>query len=72
MLLMHYKGYPGSVEPTDSEVIHGKLLGITDLVTYEADSMADLWKAFIGAVDDYLKTCKELARDPQKPGAFRA
>jgi predicted HicB family RNase H-like nuclease len=39
---------------------------------FEGSSVKELKKAFHEAVDDYLETCKEMGREPQKPfkGSF--
>jgi predicted HicB family RNase H-like nuclease len=37
------------------------------LVTYEADSIAGLKQAFKESVDDYIETCAEIGKDPDKP-----
>ncbi len=41
-------------------------------VMFEGTSVKELRKAFHEAVDDYLGTCKEMCREPQKPfkGSF--
>lgn len=65
--LMKYKGYYGSIDVSlDDGVIHGKLECINDLITYEALTVPDLQKAFEDAVEDYLETCKELGKQPEK------
>jgi predicted HicB family RNase H-like nuclease len=68
--ILEYKGYHGSVE-TDLEhdVLRGKILFIADLVTYLAENPAQLKKEFEAAVEDYLDTCRELGRAPQKPAS---
>jgi len=63
-----YKDFWGSVEVSIKDnCLHGKLLFIDDLVTYEAESVPQLQKEFEAAVDDYVATCQELGRAPQKP-----
>ena len=63
-----YKGYAGSIEFDDEDmVVHGRVLGIRDIVTFEAETAEQLVKAFQGSVDDYLAFCKERGADPQKP-----
>lgn len=63
-----YKGYEGTAElDMTRQVCRGKILFIDDLVTYEADSPANLQKEFEVAVDDYIETCAMLKREPQKP-----
>ena len=68
MKTIKYKGYEGTAD-VDMEdfVCRGKILFIDDLITYQADSPADLAKEFQAAVDDYLETCKLLGREPKKP-----
>lgn len=65
-----YKGYFGSAEVNMVDnILHGKLMFITDIVTYAADSPEKLKTAFEEAVDDYLKTCDELGDEPNIPFA---
>jgi predicted HicB family RNase H-like nuclease len=42
-------------------------MGITDMITFEEASVEDLEKDFRSAVDEYLKTCKRIGREPEKP-----
>jgi len=73
MKTMNYKGYLGSVEfSLEDNCLFGRLLHVNDLVNYEADSPVLLKKAFKEAVDDYLATCKQLGKEPDKPfkGSF--
>lgn len=66
--LLRYKGFLGSIEVSIGDnCLHGKILFIDDIVTYEAESPAQLEAEFKAAVEDYLATCKELGRDPNKP-----
>jgi predicted HicB family RNase H-like nuclease len=70
---MTYKGYIGSVHYSEEdEVFHGKIEALNDLIMFEGKSVKELKKAFHEAVDDYLETCKEMGREPQKPfkGSF--
>ena len=64
---LEYKNFLGSIEfSVEDNVFHGKLLKIKDLVTYEAAKETGLEKEFRLAVDDYLKTCEEIGKAPQK------
>jgi predicted HicB family RNase H-like nuclease len=68
MSTLEYKGYHGSIEiDLESSILHGKILFVTDLVTYEGTSVSDVETEFQSAVDDYLETCQQLGRDPQQP-----
>lgn len=73
MAILKYKGYEGSAEVDMSRAVcYGRVLFVSDLVTYEADSPANLKPEFEAAVDDYLETCASLGRSPNKPlkGSF--
>jgi len=62
-----YKGYYGSVEFSgEDNIFHGKIIGINDHITYEGDSVQTLQKDFIAAVEEYIDTCKELGKEPEK------
>lgn len=68
MNILKYKDYEGTAElDMERGICRGKILFIGDLVTYEASLPKNLQKEFEAAVDDYVATCKELGREPQKP-----
>lgn len=58
--VMEYKGYVGSVEFSENDsLFFGKVQGICSLISYEGTNMSELVSDFHGAVDDYLKLCKD-------------
>ncbi|WEK18595.1 MAG: type II toxin-antitoxin system HicB family antitoxin [Candidatus Pedobacter colombiensis] len=62
-----YEGYIGSVEfSAEDRVFFGKIHGINDLVTFEGASVNELEAAFKEAITDYLRTCEELGKKPDK------
>ncbi len=62
-----YNGYIGSIEYSpEDKCFFGKLEMIDDLVTFEATTAEELERNFRNAVDEYIKTCKDLGRPPQK------
>ncbi|MBM9512880.1 type II toxin-antitoxin system HicB family antitoxin [Desulfogranum marinum] len=64
---LSYKGYLGSIDfDVNEAVIFGKVLFIKDTITYEAVDLPSLQKEFEAAIDDYLETCNQLNRQPQK------
>lgn len=64
---IEYNGYIGSIEySSDDKCFFGKLEMINDLVTFEANSADELESNFKSVVNEYLLTCKELGREPQK------
>jgi predicted HicB family RNase H-like nuclease len=65
--VLEYKGYYASVHfSSEDDVFYGKLMGIDDLVNFEGASVKELKKAFHEAVEDYLETCEELGKEPNK------
>lgn len=67
MDILKYKGYEGSAELNmERGVCRGKILLITDLVTYEASQISELQNEFEAAVDDYIETCAAIGRTPQR------
>ncbi|RDC62714.1 type II toxin-antitoxin system HicB family antitoxin [Adhaeribacter pallidiroseus] len=65
---MQYKGFIGSVNYDDDDAIfYGKLEFIEDSILYEGSSVQELKTMFREAVDEYIQTCKELGKEPQKP-----
>jgi predicted HicB family RNase H-like nuclease len=64
---IEYKGYRGIIEYSDQDsVLYGKIIGVDDLVNFEGTSVEEIKSAFFNAVDDYLETCKELGKNPDK------
>lgn len=71
---IEYKGYIGSVEYSqEDDILHGKVLGIRDLVNYEGKTVDELRKDFQDAVESYLSVCAELGQAPEEPysGSFQ-
>lgn len=67
-----YKGYSARVEfDGDDGIFVGRLAGINDVVGFHADSVSGLVLAFHEAVDDYLATCLQLGKTPEKPYSGR-
>ncbi len=68
MNTMSYKGYAARIEYSDEDQCFiGHIAGITDVVGFHGESVAELRAAFEEAVEDYLETCTRLNRPPQKP-----
>jgi predicted HicB family RNase H-like nuclease len=65
--ILKYKEFEGSAElDMKRNVCRGKILFIDDVVTYESASIQDLQNEFEEAVDDYIETCKQIGKEPQK------
>jgi predicted HicB family RNase H-like nuclease len=70
---LKYRGYDGSVlYSAEDRVLHGRILGIRDMVSFEGTGVKSIEKNFRGAVDEYLEFCKAEGKSPDVPfkGSF--
>ena len=66
--MMEYKGYIGKVEIDDEAgILHGEIINIRDVITFEGVSVDEIQKAFRESVDDYLDFCAQRNESPEKP-----
>jgi predicted HicB family RNase H-like nuclease len=64
---LEYKGYIGTLEfSAEDKIFYGKIQGINDLITFEGNNVAELENIFHESVEDYLTTCKQLNKTPDK------
>ena len=62
-----YKGYDASVEySAEDRTLHGRILGIRDMVTFEGDTVDAVERSFHAAVDEYLAFCREEGKEPSQ------
>jgi len=70
---LQYKSYYASVHfSCADEAFYGKTPGINDLLSFEGSSVRESKKSFREALEDYLATCKQAGKSPDKAykGAF--
>jgi predicted HicB family RNase H-like nuclease len=66
--MMEYKGYIGKVEvDEEGSILHGEVINIRDVVTFEGLSVDELRKAFRDSIEDYLDFCAQRGEVPEKP-----
>lgn len=65
---MKYRGYWAEIKYSDEdECFCGKVEGLKkDLISFEGETVKELKKDFKDAIDNYLQTCKELNKEPEK------
>lgn len=62
--ILEYKGFTGSVEiDFPSHLLHGRIDGIRDLVTFESETVSGIMQEFHSAVDEYLLFCEEISKE---------
>ncbi len=65
--LLEYKKFYGSVNySAEDDVFYGKIEDINDLISYEGESVDEIKHAFYDAVDDYIETCRQIGKEPEK------
>ena len=63
-----YKGYTGSIEVSiEDDCLHGEILFIDDIITYEGTGVEELRTSFTEAVDRYISYCEETGKPANKP-----
>jgi predicted HicB family RNase H-like nuclease len=70
---LQHKGYSGSVlYSAEDEMLHGRVLGIRDTISYGGTTVKSLRKNFRDAVDEYLRFCEQTGKVPNPPfkGSF--
>ena len=66
-LLMEYKGYHASVEyDAEDDIFFGKVIGISDLISFHGESIIEVEKNFRESIDDYFEFCEEVGKIPEK------
>lgn len=66
--MIEYKGYLAEIEYDDSVgVLHGRVVNVGDVMSFEAESAKEVRQAFAEAVDDYLAWCAERGQEPERP-----
>jgi predicted HicB family RNase H-like nuclease len=67
---MTYKGYTARIEFDErDDIFVGRLLGVRDIISFHAASVAQLHEELALAVDDYLADCAERGVAPEKPAS---
>ncbi len=70
MNTMSHKGYTARVEFDERDSIFvGRVLGIRTIISFHGETVADLREEFEGAVEDFVRECKEKGLKPEKPAS---
>nr|WP_245435249.1 type II toxin-antitoxin system HicB family antitoxin [Rhizobium sophoriradicis] len=68
MNIMAYNGYHARIEfDAEGDVFFSRIAGISDVIGFHGDSVAELKKAFHEAVNDYLETCRKIGNELSDP-----
>lgn len=66
--IMKYKGYWAEIKYSDEdECFCGVIEGLkNDSISFEGTTVKELKKDFRDAIEDYLETCKQINKEPEK------
>jgi len=65
--VLEYKEYKGSIEfDLEDNCLFGKALFLDDAVIYQGETIAELKRCFEESIDEYLLTCEEIGKEPEK------
>ena len=65
---LQYKGYVGPVlYSAEDKMLHGRVLGVRDMISYGGTDVRSLEKNFKAAVDEYLAFCAKEGKTPDQP-----
>ena len=65
---MKYKGYTAIIAyDEDDECLVGHVIGITDHIAFDGESVSELRKNYINVLECYLKACEERGKAPEQP-----
>ena len=70
---LQHRGYEGSVQySAEDKLLHGRVIGIRDAITYEGTDVDSLERNFTAAVDEYLEFCLAEGKEADAPfkGSF--
>ncbi len=64
---MDYKGYEAVVNyDEEAKICSGEVINTRDVITFHAESVPELEKAFQDSVDDYLEFCESRGQKAAK------
>jgi predicted HicB family RNase H-like nuclease len=65
--ILSHKGFSARVEFDSADgIFFGRIAGIADVVGFHANTVHDLVAAFHEAVDDYVSTCANIGKVPER------
>ena len=68
MNTMTHKGYTARIEYDERDnLFAGRILGLRAMISFHGETVDELRKEFMAAVEDYLNDCLQLGVTPEKP-----
>lgn len=71
-MIMEQGDYIARVEyDPEDDVLHGEVLNLRDVITFQGRTIDELRQAFEDSVRDYVAFCREHGKEPEKPFSGR-
>jgi predicted HicB family RNase H-like nuclease len=68
MNTMTHKGYTARIEYDERDnLFAGRILGLRTMISFHGETVDELRKEFVAAVEDYLNDCLQQGITPEKP-----
>ena len=65
--IMRHKGYVAGIRYSEEDgCLVGRILGISDIVSFHGDSVKEIRREFSAALDSYLSDCREIGKEPER------
>jgi len=65
--VIEYNGYYATLNfSVEDGVLYGDIEGLSDIVTFEFETIKEAPEKFKEALDDYFDLCKEIGKEPEK------
>ena len=66
--MLKYKGFLGNVTyDSEAKILHGEVVGINDIITFQAKDTRTIEEEFKTSVNDYLAFCEKEGKSPEQP-----
>jgi predicted HicB family RNase H-like nuclease len=63
-----YKGYTAVLKADEEQgILFGRVIGLRDVITFQAETVSQAIKEFHISVDTYLELCRSRQQSPEKP-----
>jgi len=70
MNTMNHKGYTARIEFDERDNIFvGRVLGLHTMISFHGETVKGLRVAFVTAIEEFLRDCKERSVRPEKPAS---
>lgn len=67
--VIEFEGYRARVERARDGMLHGRVIGLDEIINFKAATMRVVERQFAKALEAYFERCKMRGVEPEKPAA---